>query len=137
MGWKKEILPNNVLRRMSTEDRKPMGKSGITIQEAQAKGDLRREKDLQRNMENLLRQRNLFFVRSRMDRRTTTRKGTPDFIIILPRGRALMVEAKVEGGELSQDQKDVFTDYWNQTGNVVHIVLNLETFKQLLDMNLN
>lgn len=137
MGWKPEILPNNVLRLLSAEDRKPMGKAGITTEEAQAKADTRREKELQKDMENLLRQRNIFFVRSRMDKRTSTRKGIPDFIIILPRGRALMVEAKVEGGELSQDQRDVFTDYWTQTGQVVHIVFNLDTFRTILDSHQN
>ena len=43
-----------------------MGKAGRTAAEAQAVQDHRSERALHRDIENLLRQRNLFFITSRM-----------------------------------------------------------------------
>jgi hypothetical protein len=124
-----------MLRRMSPADRAWLGKAGVTAAEAQVSYDERSEKDLQKNMENYLRQRNLFFIRSRMDKRPTIRKGLPDFTIILPGGMSLLVEAKVEGGVVSADQKKCFDDFWTQTGRVVHIVFNFDQFRRLIDQH--
>lgn len=135
MGFDAKLLPDDFLRKLPLAERKRLGKAGLTQEEIKVKADTRAERDLQNDMDGILRQRNLFFVRSRMDRKTTTRKGVPDYMIVLPGGRALLVEAKVEGGELSEDQKIVFTQYWKQTGQVVHIVLNLALFCELLDRN--
>lgn len=131
MGLK--VLPEHILKRMNPADRAPLGKAGVTCAEANAKHDQRRETLLQKDMANLLAQRELFHLRSRMDKRTTLPKGMPDFFIVLPGGRILAVEAKVEGGDLSDDQRRVFGQYWSQTKNVVHIVWNLEQFRELLD----
>jgi hypothetical protein len=133
MGWKTNILPDHVLRRLPPAERKPLGKAGLTTAEAGAIADRRAERVLQNEMEGILRQRNLFFVRSRMDKRTSTRRGLPDFIIILHGERALLVEAKVHRGQVSADQAKVFADYRLQTGGVVHLILNLPAFIDLLN----
>lgn len=133
MGFDTKILPDKFLRKLPPAERKKLGKAGLTMEEVQVKADTRAEKVLQNEMEGILRQRNLFFSRSRMDRATTLRKGMPDFFIVLPGGRALLVEAKVEGGNLREDQQKVFSEFWKQTGDVVHIVLNLPSFCELLD----
>lgn len=133
MGLNPKCLPDKLLRLMPREARAPLGKAGVTNAEAQAKADTRAERDLQKDMVNLLNQRELFHDRLRMDKPTRSRPGRPDFFIFLPTGKALLVEAKVAGGELSENQKIYFTEYWNKTGQVVHIVLNLDQFKALLD----
>jgi len=133
MGLNPKCLPENLLRLMPKEARAPLGKAGMTNAEAEAKAATCAERELQKHMINLLNQRNLFYDQLRMDKPTRSRPGRPDFFIFLPTGKALLVEAKVEGGELSQKQKDYFTDFWNKTGQVVHIVLNLDQFKNLLD----
>lgn len=135
MGLNPKCLPDKLLRLMPRESRAPLGKAGMTNAEAQAKADTRAERELQTDMVNLLNQRNLFFDTLRMDKRTRSRPGRPDFYIFLPTGKALLVEAKVQGGELTEDQKRVFTEYWDKTGQVVHIILNLDQFKTLLDTN--
>ncbi len=133
MGLDPKHIPQNILRLMPKAHRAPLGKAGVTTAEATAQHAAREEKTLQDQMAALLRQRNLFFDWSRMDRKTTNRKGMPDFRIVLRGGKALMVEAKVPGGELSDAQREVFTEYWDKTGDVVHIVLRLEEFRELLD----
>lgn len=133
MGFDTKLLPTSFLRKLPPAERKRLGKAGLTPEDVAVVVETRAERELQNDMANMLRQRNLFFSRSRMDRKTTQRKGMPDFFIVLPGGRALMVEAKVEGGELREDQKTVFTEFWNMTGDVVHIVMSLPAFVALLD----
>lgn len=128
-----KVVPENILRRMDPADRAPMGKAGRTAQEAAAKCEQRSERKLQQEMEWLLNLREIYYQRSRMDKKTTVRKGTPDFLIILPGGRAVAVEAKTCTGTLTDDQYRVFQKYEDQTGQRVHIVRSLEQFRTLLD----
>jgi rRNA maturation endonuclease Nob1 len=51
-----------------------------------------------------LRRRRWYFVRSRTDKKTTTRKGVTDFIIAMPDGKTLWLEVKKKGGKLDTDQ---------------------------------
>src|SRR6267378_926251 len=135
MAIKSSLLPDNILRRMDKADRAPMGKAGVTQAEANSKADTRREKELQREMENLLRQRNLWFVRSRMDKKHTLAKGTPDFIVVLRGGHTLLIEAKVHGGRFSPAQISQFDDFVYKTGTHVHVITNLQQFRDLLDQH--
>lgn len=43
-------------------------------------------------------------VHSRMDVPQTSGVGTPDFVIALPRGRTVWIEAKAKGGKLRPEQ---------------------------------
>lgn len=100
----------------------------------------REEKKLHDQCENMLRQRNLFYLHSRMDKPTTLRKGTPDLIIFLPNIRlsaALLVELKVPGGAISPYQNDFANDYYRQTSSQVAVVWSLEEFRSLLDARMN
>lgn len=128
-------LPEHILRCMNPIDRKSLGRGGMTRAECQALADRRAETELQKDMRNELNLRNLFFVSSRMDKKTSLPKGMPDFFITLPGGRGLAVEAKVAGGELSEDQRKVFSRYWEQTKQVVHIVWNFGQFVELLNQH--
>lgn len=130
---KAEILPNNVLKLMSPADRRLLGRAGLTTAEVEHIVLERTEKQLQEDMIKLLDQRGIFFNRSRMDKRTTCRVGMFDFTIFLPNEKYLAVEAKVAGGALSLFQRKVFTEFWEKTGRVVHIVMDLDSFRKLLD----
>lgn len=99
---------------------------------APPEADKRAEKVLQNEMVRLLDQRGLFFVRSRMDKATSTRVGMPDFFIF-SKLDYLAVEAKVFGGRLSDSQKALFSEFRGLTGKQVFIVWSLPEFQRLLD----
>lgn len=109
-------LPENILKRLSPEDRKTLGKSGMLASEAQTKIDGKRESLVHRDIENWLRQRGIFFIHSRTDKKTTNANGTPDFIFMwcfydyvdkahIYTGMA--IEVKVNGNNLSPEQLTV------------------------------
>lgn len=62
------------------------------------------EKHLQKQIAQELNRREIYFVQARMDRRTTTETGTPDFICCA-QGRFLALEAKSGTGVQSLQQK--------------------------------
>lgn len=132
MGFPINTLPDSFLRRIPKGQRAPMGKAGVTNAEANAAHARREEKKLQNLMVQELNRRNIFFLRSRMDKPTTLRKGMPDFVIILPGPRPLLVEAKDPHGVISDEQKKLFDQYFDQTRDVVHIVFSFEQFRALL-----
>lgn len=112
---KTTTLPENFLRCMSAEDRKLLGKGGMTADEALEKYEARNEKQLQEQICNYLRLHGIWFARSRMDRATTNGLGQPDFIASLPREKnygmtypsPVAIEVKFGNGELSDDQERV------------------------------
>ena len=59
-----------------------------------------READLQEKISEECRRRGWIFVRSRMDRRTTTACGTHDYMILGDGGRTWLIEAKSRTGKL-------------------------------------
>lgn len=78
-------LPDNILRRMSKEDRNPMGKAGVTMAEGDAKQTLKSEKELQQQCVAILRQRGIICNVSRMDRKKSDMVGWPDLTFSLKR----------------------------------------------------
>lgn len=133
MGLDPSHLPQSLLRRMPKEDRKPLGAAGLTSAEAQAAADQRTERELQNDIANLLRQRDIYFVQSRMDRPTTNRTGLADFLIILHGGHVLAVEVKVAGGQFSEEQQKDYQTYFRQTGQIKHAVYSLPQFREVLE----
>lgn len=83
-----------------------------------------RERDIQDAFEHWLREREIPFLRSRMDKRPTIRKGWPDFTIFWC-GRVVMVETKTETGKLSKDQKDCIA-FLQKNGCRVEIARSVE-----------
>lgn len=53
------------------------------------------------------RQHHCYVVHSRMDRATTNAVGVPDFIVALPGGRTIWIEAKSKKGKLTPAQNGV------------------------------
>lgn len=127
---KTTTLPDSFLRRMSKEDRAQLGRGGMTQDEALAKFEARNERQLQEQIANYLRLNGIFFIRSRMDKKSTTQCGTPDFCFCVPRilecppyvrPTPTAIEVKYGKGALSDEQIEVhaqmITNGWH-----VHVV---------------
>lgn len=99
----RDPIPKHIRRLMPKEDRADMGKAAMTNEEAQAKLDGRREKELQENIASLLRQRDIVFFWQRMDRKTTGTVGWPDFTFSVG-GKACAFEVKLPKGHLTGEQ---------------------------------
>lgn len=136
MGTPRAILPESFLKCMSKEDRAPMGKAGVTNAEADAKLEAKSETQLQNHIAGLLNQRDLFFIRNRMDKRPTVRVGMPDFIVIFPGGNALAMEVKHGNGQCSEEQVDLAFEYFHKTKTHVEVVRSLAEAKTVLDREL-
>lgn len=99
------ILPDKFLECMTPEDRRKLGRAGITREEAQAKFRRGEEHKLQRLVYNWLNLHQIYFDHDRMDRRTSGKVGRADFrICVPPDGIWLSVECKPVGETLSREQ---------------------------------
>jgi hypothetical protein len=113
MGTDPASLTKEQLERMAPEDRQVVAtavghpNAGLTTEEALAKGLRRLERQEQNTLVSWLSLQEeagkLTFDWSRTDRRTTNRKGMPDFRIYRD-GRAFLGEMKMDGARLSPDQ---------------------------------
>lgn len=81
-----------------------MGKAGVTNAEAEAKFDAKAEKEIQRQIDAWLRSQEFYFIRSRMDRKTSVQVGVPDFVVCAY-GAFIAFEVKTSTGRLSYDQE--------------------------------
>jgi hypothetical protein len=113
MGTDPASLSKEQLERMAPEDRQVVAaaighpNAGLASEEAAAKGLRRLERQEQNTLVSWLflqeEAGKLTFDWSRTDRKTTNRKGMPDFRIYRD-GRALLGEMKMDGAKLSPDQ---------------------------------
>lgn len=71
------------------------------------------------------------YVHSSMAKATHATLGTPDFIILQPGGKTLLVECKTMGGRLSKDQ-ETFRSLAATVGHTVHIVRSEREFAELI-----
>lgn len=97
------LLPENVLQKMSPEDRAMLGRAGMTAEEASAKSEARSERQSQRTFSSWLSLREIYFITPRSDKKSTIKPGHPDFTIFA-RGRVLFIEMKTSTGRLSDEQ---------------------------------
>jgi len=130
------IIPANILRRMAPEERKPLGKAGALPEEVDVKAAKIAEKKLQEQCESWLRRNNLFYLRMPMHKPTSIRVGWPDYTLVLPGGRAVLIEIKVAGGRVSEDQKILHEEYQSLTGQKVEIVVNYDQFVAVVNKGL-
>lgn len=104
-------------------------KAALTSEEALAKYLIRLERDHQKVLASwlMLQEENgkLTFDWSRTDRKTTNRKGMPDFRIYRD-ARALLGEMKMDGAKLSPDQSEMFKKFL-RAGTEVQIWRSAET----------
>lgn len=75
-----KVIPQNIAKLMSPEDRKAFGKGALTAEDALAKAEVTNERELQKQIVGLLRLKGIEPIVSRMDKRTSNNLGTPDII---------------------------------------------------------
>jgi hypothetical protein len=113
MGWDPNTLPEKVLRLLSPADRKSLGRGIMTADEAVAKAHAKSERELQNQIDNLLRLKGIVAIRSRMDKKTSTNVGTPDFLFAIDVQKVevpIALEAKLGNERLSEEQSKMRTD---------------------------
>jgi len=98
------ILPDNILKRMSPEERKKLGKGGVTADEAQTVYSDGQEKQLQKDIGGLLNQlpHKPYVIQSPYGKKTLN-PGQADFVICY-RGYWLSLEAKCGKNKQSMEQ---------------------------------
>lgn len=136
---KTTVLPDNILRRMDPRDRAKLGKAGVTAAEAGEKRLRKEESELHKHIANYLRQHNVWFSHSRMDRKTTQQCGTPDFLLCYIYFGAMIekmptaIEVKVGGRKLTQDQESV-REQMVANGWRYHVVSSLQELVEIVKL---
>jgi hypothetical protein len=134
MGLNRTNLPDSILDKIHPQDRRsaglpaPMPKATITrIQQC---GLPANERALQNQIENWLRLKGITAIRSRMDRKTSNNKGTPDFLFAV-KGRAVAVECKLPGIRPTIEQQKILVALAND-GWKVAVIHTLDELRSLL-----
>ena len=97
------ILSEGFLQALPAEERKKLGRSGMTAREASATFKRGEEIKLQRLCMNWLLLHDIYFEWDRVDKRTSGKKGRADFRICF-KGRWISAECKAVGEKLSTQQ---------------------------------
>lgn len=129
-GWQSNALPDRVLVKVRAEDRKRMGKAGVTSAEAQEAADLKSERELQNQIENWFRLNGIPAFRQRMDRKSNMPIGTPDFLVCY-KGRFIALECKVGNNEPTIEQMNCLTAI-HKAGGTCEVIRCLQDVKKLL-----
>jgi hypothetical protein len=69
------VLPEGFLKALPAEERKKLGRAGITSEEAQARYVAGQEKKVQRDIATWLNRERIYFESDRIDRKTSGKKG--------------------------------------------------------------
>lgn len=123
-----------MLRCMPNAQRKTLGKAGLLPNEISEKQALKLEKELHNLCLNYLRQKNVFVIHSRMDRKTTNQTGIPDLIFALPsspHGIPCAVELKRSGCHPTPEQVKVL-EQLDASGWTTRVVTTFEQFQIFL-----
>jgi len=108
-SMKPPFLPPNFVKCISPARRKELGV--LTPEEALAKSEVKSERDLHKLIRGLLGIKGIEFIESRMDKRTTQKRGVADFIFSVDvEGFAVACcwECKYDGGDLTIEQAQMF-----------------------------
>jgi hypothetical protein len=97
------VPSEGLLQALPPEERKRLGRAGMTQAEAQAKYAAGREKELKSDVIKEVRRRGGWVFEQPMSKKTRGRPGVPDLIICY-RGYFLAAELKATGGTMSQEQ---------------------------------
>jgi hypothetical protein len=97
------ILPEAFLLAMPPEERKRLGRMGMTNEEARARFVSGQEHKLQALIHNYLQLKGIYYESDRMDKRTSGKKGRPDFRCCF-NGYFVALEAKADGETLTAEQ---------------------------------
>jgi hypothetical protein len=102
----KPPLPDHILRMIDFAERQKLGREFRTFEEVQLNAERYTERKLHAQIRNLLSLKEIVYFESRMDRRTTQRKGTPDFIFAA-KGIPIAWECKTGKSKLSPEQEQM------------------------------
>ena len=123
------VLSDGFLQAMPQGERSKLGRAGMTSGEASKIFVQGEERKLQGLIHNWLCSNQIYFVRPRMDKKTTTAKGTADFIVCVKdsdgAGRFLCIEAKTKYGSLTVEQSAVMAEA-TKSGAIYCVARNLE-----------
>lgn len=93
-------------------------------------GDVAAESELHEQIIQECRRRLWPFVHSRMDKKTRTKKGVPDFVICADRGRTIWIEAKGPETKISPEQR-IFIAMAKKLGTIVHVCRSMDQVMEL------
>lgn len=116
------VLPEHILRLMSSQDRKSLGKGAMTADEAVQKFSAKREKEMHDIFSQWLNLNGIPFIHARTDKRSTIQVGWPDFTVI-HKGRAVCVEFKMPYAKIDVKQFETI-DRLQREGTPVFICHN-------------
>jgi hypothetical protein len=125
-------IPDHILRLMPKDDRKPLGKAGVTVEEAVAKNEAKAEKNIQKDMIAYLRQRGVRMINvSRMDKRKSDVVGWPDLTFCWA-NNACAVEVKRTGANPTEGQLHAIVEL-QKDGWKVRVLRSVEGLKEFLN----
>jgi hypothetical protein len=126
------IIPENVLRKMSKEDRKQFGKAGLTFEEACERAALKSEKDLQTVCLNYLSLKAIPYCAPQFGKKTRIPEGWPDVTFPHPKdGRFCAVEFKHGSNHTTPEQARTLQRI-EAAGGIAVVVRTFEQFLALL-----
>jgi hypothetical protein len=123
-------LPDHFLSKLPPEERKKLGRAGMTSEEAQASYVARSEKALQLAVSEWLRAQKYPFFSPRFDKRTTWQIGAPDFVVCVE-GFFVCVECKSLHGKLSKEQEAIMS-YVTMGGGMYLVIHEVEELAKAL-----
>ena len=90
-----------------------------------------RESEIHKQISQECHRRGLLAFHGAMHKRSARTPGEPDYTVLLPGGKVLLVEVKTSTGNLSEAQERVAGHAW-QLGHKVHLVRKFEEFHDLV-----
>ena len=90
-----------------------------------------RESEIHKQITQECNRRGLLAFHGAMHKRSARTPGEPDYTILLPNGKVLLVEVKTSTGNLSEAQERVAAHAW-QLGHKIHVVRKFEEFHDLV-----
>jgi hypothetical protein len=100
-----KVIPENFLRLMSVDQRRPLGKAGLTAEEAILKEIARTEKGEHNIFLSWLMLKGIPRIYSRTDKRPTIAAGWPDFSVFYE-GVTLFFEFKINKRKTTREQEE-------------------------------
>ena len=133
MIYSSQSLPENVRKKLSPEDRAALGVAGLCVEELLLRYEAKSERELQRQISQYLRLRGIPFYSARMNKPTTGKLGTPDYLAVLPpNGRCLGLEAKMPGCQPTPEQAAEL-EAIRAAGGIAVVIHSLAELKTVLD----
>jgi hypothetical protein len=112
------VLPDSFLKALPNNERKKMGKAGMTTEECRQKFIRGQEIELQKLCMNWLCLHKIYFEWDRTDKRTSGKRGRADFRACVL-GYWLSIECKADGEPLSREQAQEAVKLRNSGGRFV------------------